>query len=313
MAVARSKQYWEKRAKDQCEVLNVKFIGFVQEYVTTRTKVILECYEHGVWKTTRLDHMLAGVSCPECANVKTSQSRRKDDIEHIESFLETGAFDSRYTFCNVGKQKWAVRCSACAEDIYSKAGFCNGVFVAPYACLREGCIPCRCADNVKLTEDQVVFLMNRRMEGSQYSCVSYDKSTRQMTCNCTEHGDWTAHSSNIIRQGTRCPSCAKTGFDPNKAAVFYLLTISNGEDKFMGYGVSNALDKRLRAHRRNLCKRGFKIEDSIFIETTGEQAINIEKFIKQNVPAYPCEIEGFKTESAYIENKDTLLSVLCYI
>jgi hypothetical protein len=312
MAVARSKEYWTQRAIDKCLALNIEFLGFVQEHVTTRAKVILKCYAHGIWKTNRLDHLLAGISCPDCGCEKVSQTRKKDDSEHIASFLKTGEFDSRYTFCNLGKQKWSVKCSVCASDVYSEAGLCNGIFNAYYAALREGFIPCRCGCNVSLTEDQTVFAINKKCEDSIYKCISYNKLEDRLCMRCDLHGEWVTSKGSVFVSGSRCPSCAKTGFDKMKPACIYVLKIKGPFDGFVGYGITNNKDKRMRTHKRNLKLAGYEIESTLLKEMSGESAYYLERQIKCRFPLFETSIEGFKTESSTLCHYEDIVGMVCF-
>lgn len=57
------------------------------------------------------------------------------------------------------------------------------------------------------------------------------------------------------KSGTGCPSCAQTGFDPNKNAYVYLLR--NPEKSVLQIGISGNMKKRMKSHYRN----GFEVLD----------------------------------------------------
>jgi hypothetical protein len=53
---------------------------------------------------------------------------------------------------------------------------------------------------------------------------------------------------NARTQGRGCPTCAKSGFDPNKKAYLYFLSHSIWE--MYQIGITNSLDERIDKHRR---------------------------------------------------------------
>lgn len=64
---------------------------------------------------------------------------------------------------------------------------------------------------------------------------------------CTENHIWKSKVANrsILLRG--CPSCAKTGFNPNKDGYFYFLT--HPQWQMLQIGITNVPDKRLKEHK----------------------------------------------------------------
>jgi|LauGreDrversion4_2_1035121.scaffolds.fasta_scaffold51794_2 hypothetical protein len=66
---------------------------------------------------------------------------------------------------------------------------------------------------------------------------------------CTENHIWAARISDRTAKKAGCPTCAKTGFDPNEPGYFYLL-----RDDLRGLfqlGISNDPESRLATHMKN--------------------------------------------------------------
>ena len=63
---------------------------------------------------------------------------------------------------------------------------------------------------------------------------------------CGQGHIWTARISDRTAKGAGCPSCAKTGFDPNKSGWLYLIE----HDQFAMHqiGISNNPHERLASH-----------------------------------------------------------------
>ena len=61
-----------------------------------------------------------------------------------------------------------------------------------------------------------------------------------------EHGHKWSTGVNVRTRGSGCPSCAKTGFDPNAPGYLYL--IHHPEWDMYQIGITNDLDTRMKAH-----------------------------------------------------------------
>ena len=60
-----------------------------------------------------------------------------------------------------------------------------------------------------------------------YSNIVYVNWYTNLEIVCKKHGVFLQRPSTHLR-GSGCPSCAKSGFDPNKPAILYYLSILNG-------------------------------------------------------------------------------------
>jgi hypothetical protein len=71
-------------------------------------------------------------------------------------------------------------------------------------------------------------------------------SQRKRSWKCEDGHIWIATVANR-NLGRGCPTCSKTGFDPNKEAFFYLLSHSQWE--MFQLGITNVPDLRIASHR----------------------------------------------------------------
>ena len=72
-------------------------------------------------------------------------------------------------------------------------------------------------------------------------------SSKKMAWICTEGHKWIA-TVDSRRAGNGCPSCAVTGFDPNKSGWLYFISHSDWE--MAQIGITNDPDKRLGQHKK---------------------------------------------------------------
>ncbi len=112
--------------------------------------------------------------------------KSKSRISKVNAqLLETGYYphDGRFTpDYNKGGSYWIYHCPACSQDAFSKAELCNGEFSSRLDTLKEGRLPCRCSDRVKLTPDQKLFKVQRECNrrGSVLLDVNLSGSQKQI-------------------------------------------------------------------------------------------------------------------------------------
>lgn len=56
---------------------------------------------------------------------------------------------------------------------------------------------------------------------------------------CPEHGLNSMVYYSFVNRGSRCPGCAKSGYDPNKAGSFYIVNWYHSESSFIKFGITN--------------------------------------------------------------------------
>lgn len=54
---------------------------------------------------------------------------------------------------------------------------------------------------------------------------TYQGTHKKMQFACTRHGVWSATPDNVERAGSRCPKCARSGFDPGLPATLYYIRV----------------------------------------------------------------------------------------
>lgn len=73
-------------------------------------------------------------------------------------------------------------------------------------------------------------------------------SQKSVVWRCSENHLWKAKVANRSILGRGCPSCAKTGFNPNKDG--YLYFVSHTDWEMLQIGITNDPDKRIKEHKR---------------------------------------------------------------
>lgn len=77
-----------------------------------------------------------------------------------------------------------------------------------------------------------------------YNETQYTTANAYVVITCPTHGNFTQRASAHL-QGQGCPSCKKSGFNPNKPAILYYLSINNGQAYKIGI-TNRTIEERFR-------------------------------------------------------------------
>lgn len=299
----------ERSAKERGYTFN-KFIGHP---VCAKTKIELTCNTcNSTWNTCTVSRFLIGNGCITCGRKAISLARTKSDEDMSAGFMATGNFHLGTKFSRSERLSvsgyspyWFYTCPICSFDEYVKEGLCSGSFEAHGSHLKQGKLSCRCSTNFAWTKPQREYQIKRKLLVSpKYSFAGwseeYRKNTSKFNVLCSEHGVWETSVANLISGNHLCPSCAGPGFDLTKPSNLYVLSVTGAVCDFTGFGLSSNVVPRLKKHKSNLSSYGFKIDSSTVITIpTRARAFEIERSLKREFPAFPQEVEGFKTEATH--------------
>lgn len=299
-----TKEQYTIRVSRKCKDLGFIFNGFVGRWAGIDTKVSIKDVDGEIRETSSIDRLISN----KMGNGKSGGITKPDEVMSA-SFMSSGTFHEGTKFWRVPssrkEQTWAMSCPICSSDKYVVAGLCSGVFTSVAGSLQQGLFPCRCSTQFRWTQQQREFQITSALleEGNTAEFIGWKEPyvgcESRAIIYCKEHGNWDASISSLINTGSRCPRCAKTGFDSTKPAWLYVLKISGGGNSFTGYGISNFIDKRLAAHRCTLTAGGYSIENCILFDAAGIVVRDTENAIKAKFARFPQSLEGFKTEATY--------------
>lgn len=303
-----SQRQYEVKIKRMCAQKGYTYIEFKKVGKSARDSVIkVHCNSCVHTWTPRLSDFLSGRGCPECAEMKRSAARTRPDASLIKEFMMSGLYPDGAVFYRsaTNKRVWIYRCPICAVDEYSREGLCSGEFKSTGASLKRQ-MPCRCSKAPILTAAQLEFRIRKSlcMSGQGYEFLKWVNSEHRKTNSkalllCPKHGEWQTNVGDVLYGSHGCPSCSKTGFDPSKTGVVYILKIEGASADFTGYGISNVIKQRLARHKQKLSEYGFQIVESTIFEMAGSDAVLVEKMLKENLAPFPQEPRGFRTEATY--------------
>jgi hypothetical protein len=221
-------------------------------------------------------------------------------VERLNNLVGTMFPVGTKFFKDFGNKKHSLMfCPICAEDDYSKAGTCNGLFSAQSGVLLKGARPCRCARNHQLTEVQEELRVRNLSKDTPYTYLHSHKVDGKMLYKfrCDLHGEFDKNRTSVL-QGRYCRECSPGGFKTEKPALVYVLKIEHDSGQvFTGYGISNNYTTRRKEHVRYLCEKGYEIIDESLYHMSGVSAQETEYLVKQNFPLASINVTGFITET----------------
>ena len=184
------------------------------EYVTTHTKVIITCKEHGKFEQQPSNHLI-GRGCPICAKMTIGDNKRSNKFEFLTraKIVHGDAYDYskvEYFKCN---EKVTIICKIHGEFEQTPGSHSSG----------NGCPLCgRDRTHTKQTSNTFEFITKaKNVHGDKYdySKVDYVKAIQKVCITCKEHRDFHQTPDSHLA-GRGCPKCSCKGF--SKAQIEWL-------------------------------------------------------------------------------------------
>lgn len=191
------------------------------EYTGAKNKIKIICKIHGEFEQTANNH-LQGQKCPKCQNEYRSNNTKSslvDFINKVES-VSPLQFDFSDTVYINSRTKVKVKCKVCNSiEEKSPKALVSGV----------SCMNCTNLSKTLTKEEFINKAIIKHNENYDYSNVSYVNNRTPVSIYCKKcNTNFMQHPCNhLIGQG--CPTCAISGFDKNKPAILYYLSINNGQ------------------------------------------------------------------------------------
>ena len=144
----------------------------------------------------------------------------------------------------------------------------------------------------RIGESEVVSqLMDISSEGYDFIRFTkpYETKKGRAVMMCGEHGEWMADINHLLNTGSRCPGCAKRGYDQTKRGFLYLYSWHGLGHEVLKVGITNKMAefKRIKEqHARNKGMTGELID--VWYWDDGAIARDYETEIKRAIPRFAC-------------------------
>lgn len=263
---------WANRCRASRKTTGCEFIGWVGEFKGESTRVVMKCPAHGIWKTTRASNIHLGGGCPSCKTELHTYRRRMKDNDYTESLISCGKIKPWMSIERIGVKKFLFKCERCEVDRFASLG-CEKSWVIgnPH---NRGCA-CRCSSKRRWSEKELEVLSESG--GSKF--IQWVDQTPlkkggnnhwKVRLECAEHGQYTT-SIGTVRNGSKCPGCAKSGFNSSAEGFVYLLI--SDDNNHMKIGITSSMRSRMAKLKS---KTPFRFIHALTIAGTGKSCIKLE-------------------------------------
>ena len=288
------------------QIVPLDFSEFV--YKTQHDLYNLTCLKHNVNYTQKGQGILYGrIGCPSCLKeFKSNQSTSNKDnfLDKFFSRFPESEFDftnSVYIKANIHMQ---VVCSKGHTFSVKPNNLLSG----------HGCPQCH---HIKLgyifsRGREGYILKFREIHGDKYDYSSvgdFKNCKEKVDVICRTHGIFKITPDNHV-QGKGCPLCGKSGYQPQRSGIFYILKVSDNVIKF---GITNDIERRLKELRK---RNSYNLEvlykfefDDGYIAQTIESEIYRDSSIIRNVVSKADMPSGY-VETTYYSNLSKILDIV---
>jgi hypothetical protein len=188
-------------------------------YINKDTNVMIICPIHGEFKQRPHNHTFGKQGCPKCGAEK---ALRKKKIFATNNFYKKSRLvhGDKYDYSKVVYE-------SAKEDVVIICPF-HGEFYQTPDTHTQGAGCAKRAGILRITNSDFIDRANAVHSNKyDYSKVHYVNAREEVTIICPEHGEFQQISYNHLT-GRGCPSCATSGFDKEKPAILYYLSVEDG-------------------------------------------------------------------------------------
>jgi len=213
----------------------------------TAKKLEWKCNFNHVWKSPVYLRAQQNTGCPYCTNQKTLTGFNDLATTHPELAKQAFGWDpSVLTAGSIKRASWVC-----------EFGHKWSTSVRNRGMRESGCPTCSGRITLVGFNDLATKFPHLAREAKGWNPKKYSPGSRAKKKWRCEFGHiWTAQIANRVYLERGCPSCSKTGFDPNKKSWLYFLEQEDWQ--MLQVGISNIPIKRLKEHEST----GWKLLDS---------------------------------------------------
>lgn len=230
-------------SKEAVQMMKDAGLEPLDDYVNSKTKWKCKCLSCGDIVYPKLNGIQTGEGgCKKCGMKKAGLSQRLDSEQAIQMMKDAG-FTPLEPYTNA-LTKWKMRHDVCGSIVYPKLNT-----ISNNSSKTVGCAVCAGKQvepglNDLLTTHPAIAA---EAKGWEPQSVTAGSSSEKRLWVCEEGHEWRAPVAERTA-GHGCPSCAQSGFDPNKDGWLYFL--SHPDWEMLQIGITNVPGDRLSTHKR---------------------------------------------------------------
>ncbi len=263
--------------------LNLVLLG---DYITNNTKILFMCRKCDTKFMATPSSVLSNGGCRVCSD----RSRRLTINELKDRANKNIIIIGKYT-----NSKTKIEC---------KCKICKNIWFAYPSNISNGSGCGVCAGKNKTTEQFKEEVSCANKDVNVIGEYSHSLKHISVSCKVCNH-KWVATPSNLVR-GSGCPKCRGLGFDKNKSAILYYLSINNGEaykigitnrtikDRFKGSDLKKI--KVLKIWEYKLGADAFRKEQGILKKYKNHKWDGISLLMVGNTELFSVDVLGLDNE-----------------
>lgn len=216
----------ERQIKTLAEADGYSFVGWVGEYRNVHSRIRILCPTHGTWDVMIHSFVNLSSRCKGCQAVNRSLNARTPRLVREKQIKEIAANDGyKFVGWTNGYQnqnsKAVITCAIHGDWSVSVTNFINSERRCP------GCGIESNADIRRIPQRDRENEMVNIAAADGYNFVGwlteYSGVGSRAVIACPYHGQWDVTVVTFVFAGSRCPSCAVTGYQPSKCGTLYAL------------------------------------------------------------------------------------------
>lgn len=206
----------DDRVRQINSIDGIEFIAWVgDKYRNSHAKVIVRCAEGHEWAASVNNLVNHGRGCPDCGNLSRAEMCKTPSADRIRqindrrgiSFISwKGDFRGASSFANVSCEACGHKWSATVNNLVNHGKGC------------PNCAPEVIAKSKRLDDSEVKERISK-IDGVSFvkfiGVYKNAKSRLLLSCDCCSF-EWNVSSGSVLNGESRCPACARTGYDPQK-------------------------------------------------------------------------------------------------
>lgn len=283
---AISPDVYQKRIEEKCQTLGYTFVRFLPPWKGNKTKFELMCKMHGVFQASVDNFLSLGRKCTKCTNTyRYTQEEREEQLTALctGTIYQFIGWENRY---KTHQSKAKFYCEKHGEfltivnDFVSRGTRCS-----------------KCVGKYKWSQEERETQLVELCAESNFSFIKwedfYQDDHSKVVFNCQLHGNWVTSINTFIFGKSRCPRCAKYGFNRKELGTLYLLGSSCG--KYLKVGISNNFSRRIKELHR---ATPFDFRILKRLKNDGQVVYELEGYFHKNFES--AQLKGFDGSSEWL-------------
>lgn len=227
----------ERQLRELAEADGYSFVGWVDGYKSSESRVIFRCQTHGEWDAM-CERFVSGNRCAKCRSRLIPRDKCERQLKDIAT--EVGHSFVMLDGTYIGARgKAVIKCDNDHEYIVTICHFKTGT----------RCPICEVATRSEknrkpINQCETEILKICIFENLEFLgwCTEYRNSGTKISVECSIHGMWEVSVNNFVNKSRRCPGCASYGYASNKSGVLYSLMSECGS--MVKIGITNKFSQR---------------------------------------------------------------------